>query len=254
MEAIGFLINCPHSTIGECALDEDRTRYQPMIRDLPAGERPRERLRDYGAGALNTAELVAILLRVGTQQENVINLSVRLLTEFGGLVGIARAPFAQLAKVHGIGEAKASQLKAALEIAHRLMASSPEERAVISSPQVIANLLMGEMAFLSQESLRVVLLNTRNQVMAVQEVSRGTVNASQMRVSEVFRGAVLENHPALIVVHNHPSGDPTPSGEDAAVTAQLVEAGQILDIEVLDHVVIGEGRFVSMREKRLGFS
>ena len=227
--------------------------YHVRIREMPASERPRERLRDYGPGSLNNAELLAIILRVGTAAENVVHLAERLLATFGGLPGLRRATFSELRNEHGLGEAKAAQLQAALELGKRLLAAQPEERATVRSPQDVANLLRGEMALLEQEHLRVVLLNTRNQVMGVQEIYKGSVNAAQVRVGEVLRPAVRENCPALVVVHNHPSGDPTPSPQDIAVTKELVEAGKLLDIEVLDHIIIGQGGHVSMKERGLGF-
>ncbi|HEY8490490.1 MAG TPA: DNA repair protein RadC [Dehalococcoidia bacterium] len=232
---------------------EPRVQYSPRIRDLPSGERPRERLRDFGASALSTAELLAIILRTGTSRESVVQLAGRLLSQHGGLTGLARVSFAELCNERGMGEAKAAQLQAALELGRRLAAAQPEDRPVVRSPADVASLLMAEMMLLDQERLRVVLLNTRNQVLAMPEVYRGSVNASQVRVAEVFRDAVRRNCPAIIVVHNHPSGDPTPSADDIAVTKQLIEAGALLDIEVLDHVVIGQGRFVSLREQGLAF-
>lgn len=227
--------------------------YHVRIREMPASERPRERLRDYGPGSLNNAELLAIILRVGTAAENAVHLAERLLATFGGLPGLYRATFSELRNEHGLGEAKAAQLQAALELGKRLLAAQPEERATVRSPQDVANLLRGEMALLEQEHLRVVLLNTRNQVMGVQEIYKGSVNAAQVRVGEVLRPAVRENCPAIVVVHNHPSGDPTPSPQDIAVTKELVAAGKQLDIEVLDHIIIGQGRHVSMKERGLGF-
>ena len=227
--------------------------YRLRIRELPAEERPRERLRDYGPGALSNAELLAIILRVGTATENAVRLAERLLAHFGGLPGLYRASFNELRNQHGLGEAKAAQLQAALELGKRLLSMSPEDRASVRSPQDVANLVQGEMALLEQEHLRVVLLNTRNQVLGVPELYRGSVNSAQVRVAEVLRPAVRENCPALVVVHNHPSGDPTPSGQDIALTKELVAAGKLLDIEVLDHIVIGRGRFVSLKETSQGF-
>jgi len=161
---------------------------------------------------------------------------------------------AELCAERGVGEAKAAQLKAALELGKRLVSTQPEERAVVRSPQDVANLLMADMGLLDQEQLRVVLLNTKNQVISVPEVYRGSVSTSLIRVSEVFREAVRENCPAIIVVHNHPSGDPTPSQEDVQVTEQMVNAGRLLDIEVLDHLIIGQQRYVSLKEQGLGLS
>ncbi len=233
---------------------QPRPQSHVMIRDLPAGERPRERLRDHGPTYLSNAELIAILLRTGTTSENVIALATRLLAQYGGLEGRAKASFRELSNQHGMGEAKTSQLKAALELGKRLMATGDEQRVTIHPPQDVANMLMAEMAFLDQEHLRVLLLNTKNQVLGISEVYKGNVNSSVIRAGEVFQEAVRSNCPSVIVVHNHPSGDPTPSQEDVQVTRQLVEAGRLLDIELLDHVVIGRQDFVSLKEKGLGFS
>jgi DNA repair protein RadC len=243
---IGVLLFSP--TMGE------QPEYHPTIHDLPPAERPRERLRDAGPGNLSTAELLAILLRTGTKHENVLHLASRLLARFGGLPGLARASFSELCEIHGLGEAKAAQLKAGLELGRRLLASQPEERPVVKSPTDVFHLLAGEMSFLDQEQLRVVLLNTRNQVIAMPEVYRGNVNSIVVRAGELFREAIRANCPALILVHNHPSGDPTPSPEDVQVTRQMVEAGKLLDIEVLDHVVLAGQRYLSLRERGLGFA
>jgi DNA repair protein RadC len=239
---------------GDTTLTPDtRPAYRATVRDMPVDERPRERLQTYGAGALNTAELLAIILRVGSSQENVITLASKLLSKYGGLGGLARVDFHELCAEHGLGTAKTAQLKAALEIGRRLSATQPEERVQIKSPGDAANLVMMELMYLDQEHLKVILLDTKNRVLGTPTLFIGTVNSSQLRVAEVFRPAIQRNCPSLIVVHNHPSGDPTPSPEDIRVTEQLVSAGRLLDIEVLDHLVIGQQRFVSLKERRLGF-
>jgi DNA repair protein RadC len=244
----------PRETPHELRPEELADAYHLRLREMPQGERPRERLRDFGASALSNAELVAILLGTGTKRENVLNLATRLLSQHEGLNGLARMSFAELRAEHGLGVAKAAQLRAALELGLRLVSSHPEARAVVRSPADVAGLLMTEMSLLSQESLRVLLLNTKNQVLRIHEVYRGSVDSAAVRPAEVFREAVRENCPQLIAVHNHPSGDPTPSADDIAVTADLVQAGKYLDIEFLDHIVIGQGRFVSLKERNLGFS
>jgi len=228
--------------------------YHLRIKELPPSEQPRERLRDYGAGALSDAELLAILLRVGVVGTNVVLLAQQLLVEYGGWPGLLRADYRELCKRHGIGEAKAAALKAALEIGRRLLLSQGEQRLQIKSPTDAAQLLMLEMSHLDQEHLRTVLLDTKNRVQAVATVYVGSLNASLIRVGEVFKDALKHNSAALIVAHNHPSGDPTPSPEDVLVTREIVSAGKLLDVEVLDHLVIGQGRYVSMRERGLGFA
>ena len=233
--------------------NKNNGRVSLTIKELPADGRPREKLKALGAGALSEAELLAIILRMGTQGESVVDLANRLLVTYGGLVGLGRVPFSELCGVHGLGEAKACQLKAALEMGRRLLLAQPEERIQVRSPSDLAHLLILEMAPLDQETLRVVLLNTKNQVIKFQDVYRGSLNSSLVRVGEVFKEAVRINAAAIIVAHNHPSGDPTPSPEDARVTEQIVAAGKLLEIEVLDHLVIGERSVVSLREKKLGF-
>jgi len=219
-----------------------------LIRDLPSGDRPRERLRDYGPGALSNAELLAIVLRTGAGGESVLSLASRLLARYEGLVGLARAGHAELCGERGLGPAKTAQLQAALELGKRLASTQPEERVVVRSPADVARLVATDMGLLEQEHLRVVLLNTKNQVLAVDEVYRGSVNSSLVRAAEVLREAVRRNAVAVVIVHNHPSGDPTPSPEDVQMTARLVEAGRLLDVEVLDHLVIGHQRWVSLKQ------
>ncbi|MFN3974789.1 MAG: RadC family protein [Dehalococcoidia bacterium] len=220
---------------------------------MPLGERPRERLRSAGPGALSHAELVAILLRTGQAGESALALAQRLLSTFGGLGGLANASFAELERVKGLGLAKAAQVHAALELGKRLLTLPLEERPAVRGPGDIASLLMADMSLLPQESLRVVLLDTRNHVLGVQEVYRGNVNTALVRTAEVFREAVRQTCPSVIVVHNHPSGDPTPSAEDVEITSRLLAAGRLLDIDVLDHIVIGKGRWVSLKAQGLGF-
>lgn len=224
------------------------------ITDLHEAERPRERLSSLGPQALTNAELLAILLRVGVTGENAVQVGQRLLQHFGGLSGLHRAPFEELMNQHGIGEAKAAQIKAAIELGRRLTLESPEERPTISSPADAAALVQYEMSALEQEHLRVLLLDTRNHVLDIVEVYRGSVNMSQVRVGEVFKAAIRRNATAVIVVHNHPSGDPTPSPDDVAVTRALVQAGKLVDVDVLDHLIIGQGKYVSMKERGLGFA
>jgi DNA repair protein RadC len=199
------------------------------------------------------SELLAILLRVGVAGTNVVQLAQQLLVEQGGWPGLQRMDFGALCERHGMGEAKTSTLKAALEIGRRLLLTEHEQRFQIKSPSDVADLLMIEMSHLDQEHLRTVLLDTKNRVQAISTVYIGSLNTSMIRVGEVFKEAVRRNSAALIVSHNHPSGDPTPSPEDVLVTREIISAGKLLDIDVLDHLVIGQGRFVSMRERGLGF-
>ena len=233
--------------------DEARRQYATMIRDLPHGERPRERLRELGPGHLSNPELIAILLRTGVKGESVLNLSTRLLVQFGGLAGMARVTYGELCSVNGISDAKACQLLSALELGRRLVSLHPEGRALVQSPQDVFNLLGAELGFLDQEHLRVVLLNTKNEVLGIQGVYVGNVNSSSIRVAEVMRPAIRENCPSVVIVHNHPSGDPTPSPEDILITRQIRSGAEMMDIELLDHVIIGGQGFVSLKDKGLGF-
>ncbi|MFZ1466876.1 MAG: DNA repair protein RadC [Anaerolineae bacterium] len=227
--------------------------YTLLIRNMPTNERPRERLQYYGAGALASSELIAILLRVGTEGESVLHVAQRLLSKYGGLPGLARASFDELCQEKALGPAKVTQIKAALELGKRLLVSSPLDRPQVRSPAEAAELLMAEMGLLEQEQLRTILLDTRNTVIGIPIIYQGSLNSAAVRVGEMFRHAIKANAAAMIVAHNHPSGDPAPSPEDVRVTRSIVEAGKLLDIDVLDHVVIGHQRFVSMKERGLGF-
>lgn len=234
--------------------DDGDNEYHPTIHDLPQGERPRERLLREGATALSTAELLAIIFRVGAEGENVLALSNRLLAKYGGLSGLARAPISELQQEHGLGGgAKVITLKAAFELGRRLTIASPDDRIQIRTPADAANLLLGEMSALEQEQMRVMLLDTRNRIIEMKMVYQGSINTAHIRVAELFREAVRRSAAAIIVAHNHPSGDPSPSPEDVSITRALIEAGKLLNIDVLDHLVIGQQRFVSLKQRGLAF-
>ena len=232
-------------------MGDSRSTYR--ITDLDSSDRPRERLFNLGPTSLSNAELLAILLRAGIKGMNVLQLAQKLLLDMGGLSGLHHAPLEALCERRGIGPAKATQLKAAIELGRRLSIASPEERPVIQSPEDAATMLLYEMGALEQEHLRVLLLDTRNRVLRTMEVYRGSLNSSTIRIGEIFRDAIRANSAAIIIAHNHPSGDPTPSPEDVRVTKALVEAGELLDIEVLDHLIIGKNCYVSLKSKGLGF-
>lgn len=224
------------------------------IKEMNAQERPRERLAMLGPQSLTTAELLAILLRVGLVGESAVHVGQRLLQTFGGISGIHRASFDELSAQKGVKLAKAAQIKAAIELGRRLVLEAPEERPLIHTPADAAELVQYEMNALEQEELRVLLLDTRNRVLQIETVYRGSVNSSQVRVAEIFKAAIRRNAASLIVIHNHPSGDPTPSPDDVAITRAILQAGELLDVKLLDHIIIGSGRFISLKERGLGFT
>ncbi|WP_126599552.1 RadC family protein [Dictyobacter aurantiacus] len=223
--------------------------YHATVHDMPLDERPRERLQKHGAEMLTTAELLAIILRTGTQRENVIEVANKLITRYGGLAGLVSADLHELGSQHGLGPAKASQLKAALEIGKRLSVLQTEKRYQIRSADDAARLVRMELMYLDHEEMHILLLDTKNQVIECVKRYKGTVNSSVLRIAEIMRPAITRNSPRIIVSHNHPSGDPTPSEEDIEVTYQLAEAGKLLDIELLDHIIIGNPLYISLKEK-----
>lgn len=228
-------------------------RYHLMIKDIQLDERPRERLMAYGAASLSTTELLAIIINVGIVGESVTSLSQRLLAEQGGLAGLLKLDVTELAQVRGIGPAKATKIKAALEMGRRLAATSTDERPRIESPEDVVRIVGVEMSALDQEQLRVLLLDTQHGVLATRTVYQGSANQAIVRVGELFRDAIRHAAVAVVLVHNHPSGDPTPSSADISMTAEVVEAGKLLDITVIDHIIIGHGRHSSLKRLGLGF-
>ena len=231
-----------------------RPAYNVRIRELPESDRPRERLRDFGAQALSNGELLAIVLRTGTRDQSALGLASSLLARHGGLAGLARLSYADLVRERGVGAAKAAEFQAVFQLAIRIGALTPENRPYVRSPADVNALLGAEMTLFDQEHLRVLLVNTRNQIMAIREIYIGNVSTALVRAAEVFRDAIRENAPSIILVHNHPSGDPTPSADDVKLTQSLVEAGRLLQVELLDHIIIGNRRFVSMQSLSLGFA
>jgi DNA repair protein RadC len=227
------------------------TEYHYTIKSMPPDSRPRERIAALGATSLSNAELLAILLRTGTPEYTVLELAAQLLSHPGGLRYLAEATPEELERHKGIGLAKAAQIKAAIELGKRLISLSPEARPVIKCPEDAAHLVMEEMRYLDREHFRVLCLNTKNQVLSIEMVSVGSLNSSIVHPRELFKTAISRSAASLILVHNHPSGDPTPSREDIEVTLRLVEVGKLVGIEVLDHVVIGDTRFVSMKQRSL---
>lgn len=220
-----------------------------MIRDFPVDERPRERLINNGADSLSNQELLAILLRTGSKSESVIQLANRLLTQFDGLMWLKDAAMEELTGLKGIGQAKAVQIAAAVELGRRISNLSYDDRYVIRSPEDGANYVMNDMRFLTQEHFVCLYLNTKNQVIHRQTVFIGSLNASIVHPREVFKEAFRRSAASIICFHNHPSGDASPSREDIEVTKRLVECGKMIGIEILDHIIIGDKKYVSMKEK-----
>jgi DNA repair protein RadC len=225
--------------------------YNVTIKEMPIELRPRERLIALGAETLPTSELLAIIIGSGNKEDSAIALAYQLLSLPGGLSQLAQATVEEIQTIRGVGPAKACQVKASLELAKRLNALGGENKPVIRSPQDIAALVLEEMRTLDREHFKTLALNTKNQVLAVETVSIGSLNSSIVHPREVFKNPIKRSAAAIVLVHNHPSGDPTPSSEDLAVTKRLLEAGSILGIEVLDHLIIGNRRYISLKEKNL---
>jgi len=224
------------------------------IKDMPSNERPRERLAEQGADALKNSELIAILLRTGLKGISAIQVAEQVLTKFETLDNLSRASIEDLGQVKGIGRDKAIALKSAFTLARRMALELRQESPALDGPDLIADLLREENRAYNVEHFQVVLLNTRRRLIRVEKISQGTLDTILVHPREVFKAAIAANASAVVLVHNHPSGDPTPSEADIKVTRDLVRSGQLLKIEVLDHVIIGRATrerpkdFVSLRE------
>ncbi len=223
------------------------------VRELPAAERPRERLAARGPAGLSSAELIGLLWSSGSRSVPVAAMAEDALVRCDGLSGLAQASARELERVPGVGPARAAQLTAAFELGRRAVADWPAGRWTIRGPRDLATRLTAELGHLPREELRVVLLDTRNGVLAMPTIYRGNVSAALVRIAELFRDAVRLHASRLILVHNHPSGDPTPSADDLHMTAEAVAAGRLLDVAVLDHLVIGHGAWVSLRDRGVAF-
>ena len=224
-----------------------------LVREIPAAERPRVRLAARGVAGLTGAELVALVWGSGAKGRSVVELAEEALARHDGLAGLARAGELELVDLPGVGTAKAAQLTASFELGRRLLADWPAGRWTVRTPRDVADRLIPQMGQLEREELRVVLLNAKNAVLKVVTVYQGNVSASLVRVGELFRDAVRINAAGAILVHNHPSGDPTPSPDDLHLTAEALAAGRLLDIELLDHLVIGHDSYVSLRDRGVVF-
>ena len=218
------------------------------IRDYPINDRPRERLEYLGEEALSNAELLAILLRVGVEGVSAIDLGRELIQKFGGLRGLHAASFDDLCAVNGMGRAKAAQIKAAIELGYRLNQEEEQPVPVISKPADVDKLMKHILDEKTQEELWILALNTRNKLIRKQQLYIGTVNHSSVRLAEIFEIPLRLHASAIILVHNHPSGDPQPSEEDLRFTEELVKAGRLLDLGVLDHIIVSRGGYCSIRQ------
>ena len=224
-----------------------KDRKTPRIGELAANDRPRERMAIEGAQALTNGELLAILLNSGTTEMSAIDLGNQILNEMGGFSGIHREDLSRLLEIKGIGLAKATRIKAAVEMGQRLAEEKLEEGFQVKTPEDIADLVGYEMGGLQQEELWVLLLNSRNRYLGRHELYKGSQDATTVRVGEIFKEAVRRNVYAIALVHNHPSGNPNESPEDVSLTKAVLEAGTVLDIRLIDHVIIAAKTFSSIR-------
>lgn len=218
------------------------------FRDLPPSDQPRERLVRLGPGALSTVELLAIVLG-----DDDVELVMNLLAEYGNLAALARASYSMLVSERGMGPAKAARLQAALELGRRLNLAADDNRATLYTSADAAALLMAEIGHKEQEHLCVLFLDARYRILGIHTVYVGALSMVQFRAADLFREAVRRNCAAIVVGHNHPSGDPTPSPDDIAATRTMRDAGQLLGISLVDHIIVAPGRWVSLRDRRLGF-
>ncbi len=238
---------------GDATLEAFGRRSGRTLRDLPPEERPRERFQRRGVGGLTNAELIALVWGSGGARQSALDLAADGLSAYRGLAGLASASGAELERLPGVGAARAAQLLAAFELGRRVLADWPAGRLAVRSPRDLADRLVLQMGRLEREELRVVLLNAKNVVVGSETVYQGNVSAAVVRVAELFRDAVRAHAAGLILVHNHPSGDPAPSPDDLHLTAEAVAAGRLLDIPVLDHIVIGHDAYVSLRDRGVAF-
>lgn len=225
--------------------------YSSAMREMPPEERPRERLEQLGPEALRDAELLAVLFRTGTREEGAVALAERVVRHFGGLRALARASVTELTHIKGLGRVKAIEIKAALELGKRLARFSDNDRPRIRTAQDVVDILMIPFKDAENEQFKCLLLNTKNEVLKTVDVSSGGLDSTEAMPRDVFRQAVREAASAVVVAHNHPSGDPEPSQSDVALTHRLRDAALVLGIRLLDHVVFGDGRYVSLKERQL---
>ena len=221
------------------------------IKDYPQELRPRERMEIIGAQNLSDRELLAIILATGSKDSNVLELAEAILNKYGGFVGLVGLSQEELMENHGIGQAKAATILAVMEIGKRISSKHLKYRPVITGVDDAVQLLMEKMRYLDREHFQAVLLNTKNAVLDIEDISIGTLNSSLVHPREVFKQAIKKSANVVLLGHNHPSGDPTPSPEDLQITKRLAEAGKLIGIEVLDHIIIGDRNYYSFKEQGL---
>lgn len=221
------------------------------FKDLPDSEKPREKLVNFGSEPLSDAELLAILLRTGSKNKTVLELAQEMIKNYG-LRGLAQMEVEELKReVSGIGLAKAAEIRAVFEIATRIQGKSVNVKRTITSPEDVADIMINKLQYLKQEHFYTILLTTKNTIISYEEISRGGLNIASIFPREVFNKALKKGAAKMILVHNHPSGDPTPSSEDINLTNRLIEAGKLTGVKVLDHIVVGEGDYISLKEQGL---
>ncbi len=226
-----------------------RKKDSLIVKELPLDLRPRERLERFGVGSLSNAELLAVILQTGRRGENVLNLSQKILKEFKSLKNLNQASLEELLKIKGVGLAKGSKILAALELGKRLFSADFFRKVVISKPQDVVEILSSEMRYLDKEYFKAIILNIKNEVIKIVNISIGSLSSSIVHPRELYKEVIKANGASVIVVHNHPSGDPTPSEEDVNISKRLFRAGEILGIELLDHIILAEKGFISLKEE-----
>lgn len=222
------------------------------IKDLPISERPREKLYSQGVEALSNTELLAIIIRTGSREDTAIDLARRILSlDNRGIAYLADVTLEELMELKGIGASKACQIMATIEIGKRLSKRGPQDKIKVTSPLVLVDLLMDEMRYLNKEFFKIAILDTKNQILSIENISIGTLNASIVHPRDVFKISIKRNANSIILIHNHPSGDTTPSSEDINITNRLIDGGNLIGIKVLDHIIIGDNKYLSFKEKKL---
>ena len=234
-------------------MKKDPNTYKSYtIKDLPLNERPREKLLKNGVSSLSNAELIAVIIRTGYLEDTAIDLANKILSmDSLGIGFLSNATVEELTSIKGVGQCKAAQIVSAIELGKRISIYGAKPNLKVDSPFVVADILMEDMRYLNKEYFKVILLNTKNQIISIEEISVGNLNSSIVHPREVFNIAIRRSANSIILVHNHPSGDPTPSREDINVTHRLVDAGNIIGIKVLDHIIIGDNDYISLKQKNL---